>query len=307
MTNIGGIEDASFNQGAWEGLQRLSGVSGCETLFLENRAEETFAENLENLVSRGGDLCWGLGYDSADDLLNVAWEHPDVSFAIVDNTFDNVPENVTCVVFRGEEPSFLVGYIAASVTKTGKVGFIGGEDNEVIRAFRYGFQAGCSYADHVLGKEIETDVAFAESFTDVERGKTLAKQLYDGGCDIIYHAAGQTGLGVIEAAEEAGFYVIGVDKDQSYLAPGNVLTSALKNVNIAVYTVSSEFLAGDAIGGKTIDLGIAEDALGVSEDHSLYPDDVYEAMCELKDKIASGELAVPSTEEEFMAFVDGLE
>lgn len=303
VTYTGGIEDESFNQSAWEGLQRLSGAAGCETEFYESVSEVDFEQHMDELIGKGGDLCWGIGYNCSDELLKKAKKHPDISFAIVDYAYAETPDNMTGVVFRAEEPSFLVGFIAGNVTETGKVGFVGGESNEVIGQFQYGYQAGVEYAAKKLGKEIKVEIAYAGSFDDSYQGREMANALYQNGCDIIFHAAGESGIGVIEAAKETGHYAIGVDKDQAYLAPEYVLTSALKNINMAVFQVSREYLDGGEIGGKTISFGLAEGAVGVSEGHALYSDQIYEQMLELQQEIIDEKLDPPSNRAEYDAFI----
>ncbi len=302
VTYSGGIEDGSFNQSAWEGLQRLSGMTGCETKFLESNAEGDLKKHIHSLIEAGGDLCWGIGYGCEEELLAEAKEHPEISFAIVDYAYDDTPANMTGVMFRAQESSFLAGFVAGCVTETGKLGFVGGETNEVIDQFQYGFQAGVLYAGTESGKDLTVETAYAGSFSDEAKGRELAKELYDKGCDIVFHAAGETGIGVIEAARDAGKYVIGVDKDQAYLAPSNVLTSVIKDVNAAVYQVSRDYLDGEAIGGRTVGLGLAENAVGLSEDHSLYPDEVYDRMLALRDEIAAGSLVPPSSRAEYENF-----
>ncbi len=307
VTSVGGIEDESFNQSAWEGLQRLEGMGKCTTKFYEGITDdEEFESNMQALVDDNAILSWGIGYDCADLLMEVASKNPTQSFAIVDYVYDDIPDNMTCVVFRAQESSFLAGYIAGYVSKTHKVGFVGGYDNEVIDQFWYGFQAGLAYAANENGADIEATAVYVDSFVDKEKGKSLAAELYDDGCDIVYHAAGQSGLGVIEAAKEADRYVIGVDKDQSYLAPDNVLTSALKNVNVAVCDISDAYIEGDIIGGRSINMGISDGAVGISEDHHLYPDEVYDAVMKLSDAIAEGDIMPPSNEEEYNDFIAGL-
>ncbi len=308
VTSVGGIEDESFNQSAWEGLQRLEGMGKCTTRFYEGVTDdEEFESNMQSLIDDNAILCWGIGYDCADLLMDVAKKNPNTSLAIVDYTYDDIPDNMTCVVFRAQESSFLVGYIAGYVSETHKVGFVGGYDNEVIDQFWYGFEAGLAYAANENGADIEATAVYVDSFVDREKGKSLAAELYEDGCDIVYHAAGQSGLGVIEAAKEADRYVIGVDKDQSYLAYDNVLTSALKNVNVAVCDISDAYIEGDIIGGRSINMGISDGAVGISEDHHLYPDEVYDAVMKLSDAIAQGDIIPPSNEEEYNDFIADLE
>ncbi|MBR1771568.1 MAG: BMP family ABC transporter substrate-binding protein [Lachnospiraceae bacterium] len=306
VTYTGGVEDEAFNQSAWEGLQRFSGETGCETVFYESASETDFAQHMDELVENGGDLCWGIGYSCAGDLLKKAKKYPDVSFAIIDYAYAETPDNMTGVVFRSQESSFLVGYIAANMTKTDKVGFVGGESNAVIEQFQYGYQAGVAYAEKQLGKTVEVEVWYTGSFDDPFQGKELASSLYEEGCDIVFQAAGASGIGVIEAAQETGNYVIGVDKDQSYLAPEHVLTSAIKNVNQAIYRVSKNAFAGESIGGKTLSLGLEEGAVGVSEEHALYGDEIYEQVLQLQDEMIAGRMIPPSNQTEYETFLDSL-
>ncbi len=290
ITSEGGVEDASFNQGAWEGLQQVAGMYDCETLFLESSKEKSFGDNLQNLLDKGGDLCWGIGFDCASELFEAAKNNPGADFAVIDYSSEDVPDNVTCVQFRVEEPSFLAGYIAGSMTETGKVGFIGGVQDEIIDQFRYGYTAGVDYAAAQKNKDITVDAKYAGSYSQPGAGHGLAITMFESGCDIIFQAAGETGLGVIEAAKETDSLVIGVDKDQAYLAPENVLTSVIKNINMAVFDISGEYLSGGSIGGKTISLGIAENAAGISDNHDLYSESLYEEVLSLSEKITSGEL-----------------
>lgn len=303
VTFEGGVDDASYNQSAWEGLQWLSGRTNCNIKFLESDGEADFSENIHKLIDDGAKLCWGIGYSGKDDLLEEAAEHPDINFAIVDNSFEDAPANLTGVMFRAQEPSFLVGYIAGSVTSADKVGYIGGEKSSILDQFEYGYKAGVAYAAKELNKDIEVCTEYAGTFSDPAKGHELAAKMYADGCDIIFHAAGETGTGVIEEAAAEGKFVIGVDKDQSYLAPENVLTSALKYVNIAVCDVSEVFLEGEDIGGKTITFGLAEGAVGVSEDHSLYSDEIYDKMLDLAEQIRAGSLIPPSNSYEYEDFI----
>lgn len=242
----------------------------------------------------------------ADALKNAAAQNPDISYAIIDNAYDPVPSNVTSVVFRAQEPSFLVGYIAGKTTKTNKVGFVGGIKSDVIDQFEYGYKAGVAYAAHELNKKIDVSAQYAESFVDSAKGKAIAKSMYSGGCDIVFHAAGNVGVGVIEAAKEANKYAIGVDKDQSFLAPSNVLTSAMKRVDKAVEAVSKDFIAGNKIGGKTYSLGLTEDGVGIPEEHKLMGDSTYNAAVALEGKIKDKTIVPPASEKDYKTFVSAL-
>lgn len=172
-----------------------------------------------------------------------------MSFAIVDNAYDDTPFNVTGVVFRAEESSFMAGYIAGMSTKTDKVGYVGGMKSAINDQFQYGYDAGVAYAAKERGVKIEVMNQLVESYTDAAKAKAIANKMFSQGADIVFHSAGGAGQGVIESAKDNGKYAIGVDRDQSYLAPDNVLTSALKNVDTAVELVCQEKMDGQDIGG----------------------------------------------------------
>ena len=244
VTDTGGVNDQSFNQSSWEGLQQLSKDvtdKNVKVSYLESKQESDYATNLDKAADNGSKLIWGVGYAMADALTNAAKKNSDVTYAIVDNSYgDKTPSNVAGVTFKAQESSFMVGYIAGKTTKTGKVGFVGGMKSAVIDQFQYGFQAGVDYAGKELGKKFEVQVQYAQSYSDASKGKAIANAMFSKDCDIVFHAAGGTGVGVIEAAKEANKFAIGVDGDQAYFAPKNVLTSALKNVNVAVEQLSKD-------------------------------------------------------------------
>lgn len=303
ITDTGGINDQSFNQSAWEGLQELSEETGADVNYIESKQASDFVTNLERLGDSGATLLWGIGYACADAVLEAADSNPDLQYAVVDNSYEETPDNVTGVMFRAQEPSFMVGYVAGKTTESNKVGFVGGISSGLIDQFQYGYEAGVQYAAKELGKDIEVSVQYAESFSDAAKGKAIASKMYSDGCDVVYHAAGGSGTGVIEAAKEAGKWVIGVDRDQAYLAPDNVLTSALKLVGKAVKEVSLEAMNGEEIGGQTLTFGLEEECVGISEEHKNMPEGVYEATLEIGEKIKSGEIEVPSTKAEYEAFI----
>ena len=307
VPDIGGIFDDSFNQGAWEGMEALSLSTGANIEYLEPETADEFQEDLQALADNGCELCWGVGYSCADALLEVAKANEDVHFAIVDNAYDEVPDNVTGVVFRAQEPSFLVGYIAGVTTRTQKIGFVGGVSSELLDQFEYGYKAGAMYAASLFSQDMRVEVEYLDSFTDAQKGKEVAEKMYDGGCDVIFHAAGGAGNGVIEAAEAKRRYVIGVDRDQSYLAPRFVLTSALKNVNVAVEKVSTAYFLGEEIGGRNMSFGLTEGAVGIPDKHPNFRDEIYDSVLNLEDKIKSGEIKVPANEEDYKQFLADLE
>ncbi|MDR2516448.1 MAG: BMP family ABC transporter substrate-binding protein, partial [Spirochaetaceae bacterium] len=250
VTDVGGVNDQSFNQSAWEGLQRLRTETGAQVSYIESRDESNYAPNIETFVDQGTGLIWGVGFMLGDAFKQAGIDNPSQQFAIVDYAYGpaDVPnKNVTGVVFAAEQCSFLVGYIAGKMTKTGKVGHINGIASGTMESFAVGYYAGVLAANpnvQIMGQ-------YAGSFGDPAAGKAIARQYYADGADIIYSAAGGTGSGAIEAAREQGKWAIGVDMDQNWMAPENVLTSALKRVDVALFDVSSQFRAGNFQGGST--------------------------------------------------------
>jgi basic membrane protein A len=303
VTDTGGVNDQSFNQSSWEGLQSFEkNNKGAKVSYLESKQESDYATNLDKSVDGGNKLVWGIGFAMADAILNSAKSNPDVNYAIVDNAYDSTPANVTGVMFKAQEPSFMVGYIAGKTTKTNKVGFVGGITSGIIDQFQYGYQAGVAYAAKELGKDISVDVQYAESFSDASKGKAIAQKMFSSGCDIVFHAAGGAGVGVIEAAKEANKFAIGVDRDQAYLAPDNVLTSALKLANVAVENLSKEAMSGNKIGGQTFTYGLKENAVGIPTENKNMDTEVYKAAMAIEDKIKDGTIVPPYNKETFDAF-----
>lgn len=302
ITDTGGINDQSFNQGAWEGLEDLSKKTGAVTSYIQSKQVADFVSNLEILIDDGNTLCWGIGYACADSILEVSKRNPSICLGIIDSVYPTVPENVACVMFKGQEGSFLAGYVAASFSKTNNIGFIGGIPGEIIDQFHYGYLAGVEYFNTKHKTEVKVHVQYADSFSDVAKGKGIATKMYSQGCDVVFHAAGGTGVGVIEAAKENGKYVIGADRDQSYLAPDNVLTSVLKKVSVVIEDISIKYISGEPIGGKVFEYGIKQDAVGLTMDNILFPESQKDEIEELKKKIITGEITPPKNKREYEKF-----
>lgn len=303
VTDTGGINDQSFNQSAWEGLQALKEEIGVEIGYLESKQQAEYPTNLDKQVDTGCQLIWGNGYTVGDATLNAAEMNPDVLFGVNDLAFDTPPENVFGVVFKAQESSFLAGYAAGKTTQSNKVGFVGGQKSDTIDQFEWGFKGGVYYAAKELGKEVTVDAQYADSFADSAKGKAIANKMYSDGCDIIFHAAGGSGLGVIEAAKEADKLVIGVDRDQLYLAPENVLTSAMKNVNVAVKDLSGRAAKGEVVGGQNFEFGLSEGCVGLPTENPNMDPAVYEETIKLQASIADGSLAVPKNADTYQTFI----
>lgn len=307
VTDEGGVHDQSFNQSAWEGLEQAKKDLEVEVSYAESQQDADFAPNFETLLDAENDLIWGIGFKLSDALMDAATANPDTKYAIIDFAYDETPDNVVGVVFKAEQPSFLVGYIAGKMTETNKVGFIGGIAGDVIWGFDYGFQAGVQYAAKELGKDIEVLNQYAESFSDAAKGKAIATNMYQQGADIVFHASGDVGTGVIEAAKEQDKWVIGVDRDQNYLAPEHVLTSAMKRVDVGVYNVVKDLNEDKFPGGQTVVYGLDEGAVDIAPTSDKHvPQELLDEVEELKQTIISGEIEVPFNEETYDEFMKTL-
>jgi len=297
VTDVGGVNDQSFNQSAWEGLSKAATDFAIKVSYLESKQDADYDSNLETVFDGGNDIIWGIGFKMADKIKEAATKNPDQKYAIIDFSFgDETPANVTCVVFKEQEGSFLVGYIAAKMSKTGKVGFVGGMDFDVIHRFKYGYLSGVKFAN----PKAEIVSQYAASFSDAAKGKAITNQMYKNGADVVFHAAGGVGDGVIEAGKEKNKMVIGVDRDQSSLAPENVITSAMKRVDNAIYGVVKKYINGTWEGGKTISYGLVEGGVDIAPtSYVLVPKDILDEVEGVKKDIIDGKIKVPSSEVEY--------
>ncbi len=298
VTDIGGINDQSFNQSAWEGMQKLEKELGYKISFLESAQEADFSSNLDKLSDEDLNLIWGIGFLMTDAMKNAATMNPDQQYGIIDSSIEDQPDNLASVLFKAQESCFLVGYIAGRMTKTDHVGLVGPIRNPIIDQFEFGFRGGVAYAAKEMGKEITVDVQYCESFSDDAKAKAIATVMYSEDADIVFAMAGGAGLGVIEAAKEMNKYVIGVDRDQNYLAPDNVLTSAIKKVDQVIFDVTKEAANGNFKGGEGVYYGLAEGAVGIAPtSDKLVPADILAATDEVKAKIIDGTIIAPDSEQ----------
>ncbi len=298
--DVGGRGDQSFNDSAAAGLDQAIDEFGMESQESEaedGEAESAREERLRTFADAGYDPIIAVGFAYAASIGKVAEEYPDVHFAIIDDSSVEA-DNVASLVFAEEQGSFLVGAAAALKTETDQIGFVGGVETPLIQKFEAGYVAGAES----VNPDIEVDVTYLtqvpdfSGFADPAKGKTAAEGMYDNGADIVYHAAGGSGGGVFEAASESGNWAIGVDSDQYNTADPSVqdsiLTSMLKNVNVAVYEYLSQVNDGDFPSGvTTYDLEV--DGVGYSTSGG-FVDDIVEQLDELKQQIIDGEISVPT-------------
>lgn len=295
ITDVGGVNDGSFNQSAWEGLQRAMEELGIEANYLESATDADYVPNMETFIDEEYDLIISVGYMLADATRSAAEAYPDSRFAIIDDATIEL-DNVTCLMFKHEQGSYLAGYVAGMMTETDNIGLVIGMTNDNMNKFGYGYCAGAIDAN----PDITVQQYNANSFADSATGKTNANTAITNGADIVFHAAGATGLGVIEACQEAGIRAIGVDSDQSSIAPDTIITSAMKRVDNAVYDTVEALLGGTLESGiHTYDL--AAGGVDIAPTQDLLTDEVISAVEEVKKKIIDGEVTVPATKEEFEA------
>lgn len=297
VTDVGGVNDNSFNQSAWEGLQKLQTEMNLpkeNVNYLQSTSDADYVPNLTQFVKDKWDLTWGIGFLMGDHLKKVADENKDAKLAIIDAEVD--APNVESVLFKEQEGSFLAGVVAAKMTKTKKVGFVGGVESPVIKRFELGFEAGVKAVD----PSVEVFKVYTGAFDKPDAGKSTASSMYDQGADIIFHASGQTGDGVFNEAKNRkakgqNVWVIGVDKDQSLTFGDDItLTSMVKRVDEAVVRVSKDLINGKFEGGKIVRLGLSEDGVGLaSTSNKNVPEDVLKVVDEYKQKIIKGEITVP--------------
>lgn len=294
ITDVGGVNDGSFNQSAWEGLTRANEELGITTNYLESHTDSDYIPNLETFIDEEYDLIICIGYQLADAMREEAEANPDQKFAIVDDATCADLDNVTCLMFEQAQASYLVGYVAGLTTKSNTIGFVLGMSTGVMNQFGYGYCAGALDANPDV-KILQNN---ANSFGDTAAGKTAANNMIADGADVIFHAAGATGLGAIDACKEAGIWAIGVDSDQSPLAPETILTSALKRVDNACYDATKKTILGTLEGGvETYDL--AAGGVDIAPTTDNLSKDVLEKIEKAKKDIIAGDLVVPKNQEEF--------
>jgi basic membrane protein A len=298
--DIGGRGDKSFNDAAWRGLERASRELGLEVETFEPVDGSDRESAVRMLAARGVPLIFAIGFMFTDDVDRLAAEFPAVKFACVDYALapgKKPAANVLAIRFKEEEGSFLVGALAALVSKTGTIGFVGGMESPLIKKFEAGYRAGALAAQR--GTEVVVGYAGStgDAFRNPARGKELALAQFARGADVVFHASGSTGLGVFEAAREKEKLAIGVDSDQAEEAPGHVLTSMVKRVDVAVFEAARTWRDGGPWGGVR-EMGLAEGGVDYVYDErnrSLIPDAVHAAVEAFREKIRKGEIRVPSS------------
>ncbi len=291
--DMGGKFDKSFNEGVYNGIKRFTDETGVEVMEFEVTNETQREQAMQRMVQRGATVVLGVGFAQADAISKVASENPDKLFSIIDVNWLDHP-NLRQYAFKEHEGSYLVGIAAAMASKTGTVGFVGGMDIPLIRAFACGYVQGAKSANADVDVLQNMTGTTPSAWNDPAKGSELTQSQIDRGADVVYQAAGGTGIGVIRAAADAGKLSIGVDSNQNHLAPGSVLTSMLKRVDVAAYQTMKDAMSGDFETGVR-NLGLAEEGVGWALDENnaaLISDDMKAAIDAASASIVAGDISV---------------
>ncbi len=310
ILGFGGVDDRSFNQAGWEGLEKWGQEKNLKEqenyIYIETNDPQDNSTNVSQAIENGYNTIISLSYLQADAITEAAVAHPELDFALVDGEIED-QENVVSATFKDQESAYLAGIAAAYTTKTNRVGFIGGMEGPVIQRFEVGFEEGVKAGAEALGKKVTVDSRYANSYDASDLGKANASSMYEEGADIIYQAAGSTGAGVFQEAKARNeqpdnekVWVIGVDRDQEdegeYQIPdgetGNfTLTSTIKNVGAAVSEIAEAKYNKKFPGGDHLVFGIKEDGVDLTE--GQLSEDALKAVTDAKQKIVDGDLVVP--------------
>jgi basic membrane protein A and related proteins len=299
VTDVGGLGDRSFNDGAYAGLLACKKSAGARVQVLQSKSAADYQPNLTVFATEGFAETFAIGFLMNRDLNEVAKRFPNSHFAIIDAVVDE--PNVESVTFKEEDGSFLAGALAALVSKTRTIAFLGGVDIPLLRKFEAGYTAGA----HEIDPKVKVLSKFVGSFEDVASGKELSDVLYSQGADIIFSAAGKSGLGPFEVAKDRpNSYVIGVDSNQDALLPGKVLTSMVKHVDNAVQRVCTDAVAHRSLSGHLV-LGLRQNGVGLTD--FQYTRDLIGAaniarVNRIREAIIAGKIVPPATRDELAKF-----
>jgi basic membrane protein A and related proteins len=305
VLDVGGLGDKSFNDGAYRGALRAEKELGAHIRLIEPGEGADREAGLRLLAAEKMDIVFGVGFIFTDDIAQLAKEYPNTNFAGVDYSLSTdkagnpipPPPNVVALKFKEEEGSFLVGALAALVGNSKKVGFVGGMDVPLIQKFEAGYRAGVLAVCPTCTVIAQYAGVTPEAFRNPGKGKELALNQYQQGVNVIYHASGSTGNGVFEAARQTGKFAIGVDADQYNEAPGRIITSMVKGIDVAIFDMI-ERVKTHRFKGGIYTFGLAQNGVGyVYDEHNraLIPDTVRARLEQLKADIIAGKISVPST------------
>lgn len=298
VTDVGGIGDKSFNDSAWAGIEKAGKELSVEPKLLQSTKQDDYTPNLGSMA-QSVDLTLAVGFLFEDAMKTSADQYADKKFGVIDTVVDK--PNVMSVTFKEHEGSFLVGVIAGLTTKSNVVGFVGGMDFPVIHKFEAGFVAGVKSAN----PNAKVIVNYTGAFDNPDKGKEVALTQFQQKADVIFHASGACGIGVIQAADEKDFWAIGVDMDQSAESKKNkVLCSMIKRVDTATYTVIKAYTDNAFKGGaaNATELGLKEEGVGYSDGGKNVSAELAAVVDKYSTAINDGTIKVPGTREELETF-----
>ena len=291
--DMGGKFDKSFNEGVWNGVKKFTDETGIQVMEFEVTNETQREQAIRRMAERGATIILGVGFAQADAISKVAAEFPNTQFSIIDVSWLD-GKNLRQYAFKEHEGSYIVGVAAAKASKTGKVGFVGGMDIPLISKFACGYVGGVKSVNSSATVYQNMTGSTPSAWNDPAKGAELTQSQIDRGADVVYHAAGGTGSGVIRAAADAGKLAIGVDSNQNGMAPGSVLTSMLKRVDVAAYETFTDAKNGKFSSGVRV-LGLAEGGVDWALDDNnakLVTAEMKAAVESAKQDIISGKVSV---------------
>ncbi|NPA90013.1 MAG: BMP family ABC transporter substrate-binding protein [Chloroflexi bacterium] len=301
ISDVGGIDDASFNQNTWEGVERAIKELGIEGKFLESKSEADYIPNITEFVEQKYDLIITVGFLLANATKQAAEQYPDQKFAIVDFAYDPPIPNVQGIVFNANEAAFLGGYLAAAMAevkdpKDPKIGYVGGMKIPPVEQFIVAYEKGMEYYNEKYGKNVQLLGVYVGDFEAPDQGKIKANSLIDEGVDVLFGAGGKTGAGALAAARERGIWGIGVDVDQYYTLPNEksiLITSIMKKLDNAVFDTIKETMNGNFKGGGVYLGTLANGGVGLAPFHEFedkVPEQIKKDLEEIKQGIIEGKI-----------------
>ena len=266
VLSTGGVNDQSFNQSAWEqGALKAEEEYGVEVSYLESNSDKDYIQNIETAIDQEADLVVGVGFQMGQAIKEAAESYPEQQFAIIDSTYDEIPENVRPILFNEQEAGYITGLIAGKMTESNVIGWIGGMDIPSCSNFYVGYEKGAKE----VNPNIKVLKQFTNSFSDAAKGKVVAQQMINANADIIFTASGGGNIGSLEAIKENNIQAIGVDMPMNYLAPEYVLTSALKNVGEGLKLTIKDFIDGNFKGGTEVKYDLSNGGVGFEKTNLL--------------------------------------
>ncbi len=312
VTDTAGLGDKSFNDSVWAGIQKAVKDFGIEAKVIQSMEMADYVPNLEEAVKSGADLIVAVGFLIRDSVEEVAKKYPNAKFVMIDAVVPT--NNVASMVFREQEIGFVTGALAALVTKTQKIGWVGGMFIPPVERFEVGYRAGVLFVNKNFDRHVKVLIAYVGSFENVPKAKSLALQQFAQGADIVFAGGGKNTLGIFEAAKEYSMkyekrdgirrFAIGVDQDQDWIQPGYILTSAMKRVDVAVYSAIKDLVEGKFKGG-IYSLGLKGNYLSLSPmkyTKKFVSPEIFGVIERIEEMVENGEIKLPKTRDELKKF-----